>query len=144
MYRTFDLTGKQEAYKDVVDLTLGVKPGEPSKFAGGRYGAKAQIKSCSPEEDEKLIIVLLPKICTKHILKGCYEVHSLTIWSPDGDMCVMFVLKLEKDGAFAAFNQADSVFKTKLHCFTWDGKEQVFGSEDELSLKILGYVDTSD
>lgn len=145
MYKVFDLTGMMQEYKDVTDLVADIRPDEPSKITSDCRLRGMKIESCSPDEDERLMIVLLPRMCTKHTLYGCYEVHSLTMWHPSKEaMCVMFVLKMEKDGAFAAFNQADSVFKTELHCFTWDGKEQIFSSDDELSLKMLGYVDTSD
>ena len=143
MYKKFDLTSDDvhqsasELFTDVINLTFGILPNEPSKFIRGRAGEKPHMEKCTPEEDEKLLIVALPQICTKHVLSHAFEEYSLTIMG-QAMSCYLFVIKLTDENGYAAFNQSTSVYQKEFHCFTWSGRELTFSSEDELKSAMAG------
>ena len=150
MYSKFDLTDgnerirTSEKYQVITGLTADVSEDEPSKLTGGNFGRDPKIVKCAPEEDERVIIVLLPKSCFRHVVFHCDLVYSMTILMGPSDMCVMFVLRVGADDAFAAFNQAGHIYEHDWHCFAWGKPEQTFTSEDEMELAMFGRVDTPD
>ena len=149
MYKKFDITSDSvylqasEKYQEIINLTLGVMPDEPSRFIGGHFGEKPAIVKCKPEEDEKIMIVLLPEVCTQHRLLRCDQLHSMMIMGHN-ELCVMFIMRVTGGNAYAAFDQEPSRYKHEWHCFAWDGSERIFTTSRELELAMTNQISAPD